>query len=65
MFALIFLLEMLLKIFAYGIRDYLRNREHILDSFIAITSLIDLAANTTFTNVFQSFRVMRISIILL
>ena len=51
-FAIIFLVEMLTKIFAYGLTDYLRNREHLLESFIAITSIIDLAANSSFTNMF-------------
>ena len=64
-FALIFLFEMLLKIFGLGIRDYLRNRENLLEAFITITSMIDLAANTSTTNVFQTFRVMRVSLILL
>jgi len=41
-FTIIFLIEMVLKLIALGMRMYLVDRMNILDGFICVTSLIEL-----------------------
>lgn len=42
----IFLLEMLLKMYVYGLKDYAKSNFNIFDAFIVIISLIDIVIHT-------------------
>ena len=41
-FTIIFLIEMILKLFGLGPRNYLKDRMNILDGFICVTSMFEL-----------------------
>ncbi len=57
----VFALEMVLKLIAYGYRQYVRDSLNLLDGFIVVSSIIELGLNGgSLLLVFRTFRLLRI-----
>ena len=62
-FTIIFTIDMGLKVFAFGINEYLRDRMNIFDGLIVILSLIELtifSGGSSAISAFRSVRVFRV-----
>ena len=56
-FTSVFILECILKIIAYGLKDYLNNTWNQFDFFVVSTSLVDLALDMTGNSVSSFLKV--------
>ena len=68
-FFVVFFIEMLLKLYVYGFRQYVKSNFNIFDAFIIIVSSVDILVNFIVStdnesggavSVFRTFRLLRI-----
>ena len=59
-FTFIFLIEMLVKVIGFGLKEYARDPVNLLDGFITICSILDLLLSLPILVLFRTFRALRI-----